>query len=97
MLLVGVDVLDFAFFDRRALGVEVALVCAPAAIAGAERRWGVWSGLATELGEVEITSGAVADGHRFAQLAFGVEAVEDDTIDGDSDDLDDDFDDGADK
>lgn len=31
------------------------------------------------------------------ELAFGVEAIEDDGVDGDGDDFDDNFDDGADK
>ena len=59
--------------------------------------WGVWGRLAAQLGEVEVGAGAVAQVHGFVQLALGVEAVEDDGVDGDGDDFDDDFDDGADE
>jgi hypothetical protein len=49
------------------------------------------------LGEVEIGTGAVADGHGLAELALGPEAVEDDGVNDDAEGLDDDFNDAADK
>lgn len=58
---------------------------------------GVGGGLGAELGQVEIRPGLVADVHRLVQSALGVEAVEDDGIDGDGDDLHDDLDEGADE
>lgn len=62
---------------------------------GAEAR-GVGGGLGAELGEVEVGAGFVAVVHCLAELALGVVAVEDDTVDGDCDGLHDDFDDAAD-
>jgi hypothetical protein len=49
------------------------------------------------LGEVEIRTGAVAHGHGLAELALGPEAIEDDAVDDDAEELDDDFDDAADE
>jgi hypothetical protein len=53
--------------------------------------------LETELGEVEIVSCLVAAVHALHQSALGPDAVEDYGIDQDGKNLDDDFDDGADK
>ena len=58
---------------------------------------GVGCGLGAELSEVEIGAGTVAEVHGFVEAALGVEAVEDDAVDGDGDDFDDDFDEGADQ
>ena len=58
---------------------------------------GVGGGLGLELGEVEVGAGLVAGVHGLAELVFAVEAVEDDRVDGDGDELDDDFDDAADQ
>lgn len=58
---------------------------------------GVGRGLGAELGEVEVGAGAVAEIHGFVEAPLGVEAVEDDGVDGDGDDLDGDLDDGADQ
>lgn len=64
------------------------------------RHWaeagGVGGGLGAELGEVEVGAGFVAVVHCLAELALGVVAVEDDTVDGNGDSLDDNFDDAAD-
>jgi hypothetical protein len=49
------------------------------------------------LREVEIGAGAVAHGHGLAELALGPEAVEDDAVDDNAEELDDDFDDAADE
>lgn len=72
---------------------------APAA--GARRHWaetrGVGSGLGAQLSKVEIRTSAVAHGHGLAELALGPEAVEDNSVNGNDEDLDDDFDDAADK
>lgn len=58
---------------------------------------GVGRGLGAELGEVEVGASAVAEVHGFVETALGVEAVEDDGVNGDGDDLDDDLDEGADQ
>jgi len=58
---------------------------------------GVGRGLGAELGEVEVGTGAVAEVHGLVEAALGVEAVEDDAVDGDGDDLDHDLDNGADQ
>ena len=58
---------------------------------------GVGGGLGAQLGEVEVGAGFVADVHALVQFALGVEAVEDDGVDGDCYYFDDDFDDGADE
>lgn len=58
---------------------------------------GVGRGLGAELGEVEVCAGFVAQVHGFVESAFGVESVEYDAVDGDCDDFDDDFDQGADE
>ncbi len=63
----------------------------------AREAWGVWCGLAAQLGEVEIRAGFVADVHGFAELALGVVAVEDYAVDGYCDGFDDDFDDATDE
>ena len=64
----------------------------------AEREAGcVGCGLGAELGEVEVGTGFVAEVHGFVEAAFGVEAIEDDAVDGDGDYLNDDFDEGADE
>jgi hypothetical protein len=47
--------------------------------------------------EVEIGSGAVADGHGLAKLALGVEAVKDDAVNDDGKNLDNYFNNAADK
>ena len=57
----------------------------------------VGCGLRSQLGKVEIRTGAVTDGHGLAELALRPKAIEDDTVDGDDKNLDDDFDDAADK
>ena len=57
----------------------------------------VGGGLGAQLGEVEVGAGFVADVHALVQFALGVEAVEDDGVDGDCYYFDDDFDDGADE
>ena len=58
---------------------------------------GVGRGLGAELGEVEVGARAVADVHGLVQAAFGEDAVGDDAVDGDGDDFDNDFDEGADE
>ncbi len=58
---------------------------------------GVGSGLATELGEVEIGASTVAKVHRLVEATFGVVAIEDDAVDGDGDDFDDNLDESTDK
>ena len=58
---------------------------------------GIGSGLGAELSEIEIRAGFVSDIHRLPELAFRVEAVEDDGIDGDGDSLDDDLNEAADQ
>ena len=84
-----------ALFDVGGLGVVVD-GWAPATVAGGEgTAGGVGCGLRAQLGEVEVGAGFVAGGHGLAELVFGVEAVEDDGVDGNGDDFDDDFDDGA--
>lgn len=65
--------------------------------AGSVEAWGVGRGLRAELGEVEVGAGAVTEIHRLVEPALGVEAVEDDAVDGDGDDLDDDLDEGTDQ
>ena len=92
VFLVGVHVLRALLLVAVVVGGRL-----PAAVAGAvggEAR-GVGGGLGAQLGDVEVAAGAVAVGHGFAQLAFGVEAVEDYAVDGDGDCFHDDFDDGA--
>ena len=59
--------------------------------------WGVGRGLDAKLGEVEVGAGFVADVHGLVEAALGVEAVEDYGVDGDGDDFDGDFDEGADE
>ena len=49
------------------------------------------------MSKVEIRSSTVAHGHGLAELALGPETVEDNTIDSNDKNLDDDFDDAADK
>jgi len=72
--------------------------CTPAAIARGERSaWGIWSGLGAKLSKVEIGAGLVADSHGLAELALGVEAVEDDAVNCDCEDFDYHFDDAADE
>jgi hypothetical protein len=72
---------------------------APSAIA--RREWAkagsVWCGLRAELSKIEIGSSTVTDGHGLAQTTLGVVAVKDDTVDGDGQRLDDDFNDAADE
>lgn len=53
--------------------------------------------LHAQLGEVEVGPGLVAHVHGLEQLALGPVAVEDDAVERDTDDLDNDFDDHADK
>jgi hypothetical protein len=53
--------------------------------------------LASELSEVEIRPGLVAEIHGLVQLSLRVEAIEDDGVDNDGDGLHDNFDDTADK
>ena len=53
--------------------------------------------LGAQLGQVQVGAGLVAQVHALVQLALGPEAVEDDAVDGDGDDLDDDLDDDADE
>ena len=57
---------------------------------------GVGRGLGAKLGEIEIRACAVADIHGLVEAALGVDTVGDNAIDGDGDDFDDDFDEGAD-
>lgn len=93
---VATDVVE-AILDIRSLGVVVHWRL-PASITRRERpARSVGSGLGTKLSEVEIRAGFVPGRHRLAELAFGVEAVEDNGVNGNSDGLDDDFNDGADK
>ena len=58
---------------------------------------GVGRGLSAELGEVEVRARAVADVHGFVEATLREDAVGDDAVDGDGDDFDDDFDEGADE
>ncbi len=78
------------------LGEGVGVVVQRGGARAVEAR-GVGRGLGAELGEVEVGAGAVAEVHGFVEAALGVEAVEDDGVDGNGDDLDDDLDDGADQ
>ena len=55
----------------------------------------VWRGLDAELGQVEIRTSLVAGVHGLVQPSLGVEAVEDNGVDGDSNDFDNDFDESA--
>lgn len=48
------------------------------------------------MGEVEVGAGFIAVVHCLAELTLGVVAVEDDTVDGNCDSLDNDFNDAAD-
>lgn len=64
---------------------------------GSGESWGVGGGLGAEVGQVKVRTGFVANVHRLAELAFGPEAVEDDGVDGDDENLDYDFDDAADE
>ncbi|KAL2282891.1 hypothetical protein FJTKL_10266 [Diaporthe vaccinii] len=59
--------------------------------------WGVGGGLRPELCEVEVGAGLVAHVHGLHELSLGVVTVEDDRVQGNGDDLDDDFDDHADQ
>ena len=53
--------------------------------------------LRAELGEVQVGTGLVADSHGLPELPLRPEAVEDDAVDDDAEDLHDDLDDAADK
>lgn len=56
---------------------------------------GVGRGLRAELREIQVGPGLVTQVHGLAQPLLGVEAVEDDRVDEDDNDVDDDLDDGA--
>ena len=58
---------------------------------------GVGRRLHAQLGQVQVGAGLVARVHGLVQLALGDEAVHEDAVDGDRDDLDGDLDDGADE
>lgn len=57
----------------------------------------VGSRLGSQLGKVQVGTGTVSHVHRLHETAFGVESVEDDAVERDTDDLDDHFDDDADE
>lgn len=63
---------------------------------GTETR-GVGSRLRAQLGEIHVGAGAIPEIHGLGKAALGVVPVEDDAVEGDSDDLDDDLDDDADQ
>lgn len=64
---------------------------------GASETGRVGSGLAAELGEVEVGPRAVSQVHGLGEAALGVVAVEDDAVQDDADGLNDDLDDDADQ
>lgn len=57
----------------------------------------IWHGLGSQLCEVQIGSSAVADSHGFSELALGVEAVENNAVDGNGKNFNNYFDNAADE
>jgi len=57
----------------------------------------VWSRLTPELSKVEIRASSVPQIHRLGEPSFGVKAVEDNCVDGNSDDFDNDLNESTDE
>jgi hypothetical protein len=99
---VGVlHLLGFTILSGRLWVIVLRVVCgwSPAARAWGERSkaGSVGCRLGAELSKVDVGTSLVTHGHRFAELALGPEAVEDDGVDDDAERFDNDFDDTADK
>jgi len=100
--LASVCVLDFvalAVFSGR-VGVHVHRVARRWSPAARARRHGtearcVGRGLRAELSKIEIGAGTVTLGHGLPELPLGPESVEDDSVDGDTQDFNDYLDDAA--
>jgi hypothetical protein len=55
----------------------------------ARKSWSVWRGLHLKLSEIEIRPSTIAHSHGFSEAAFGIVAVEGDTIDNNGNNFDD--------
>lgn len=99
-----------AFGGRRVVGVVLAVLGRAVAVLwwGTHSREGrrtrslgkargVGGGLRAELSEVEIRTSAVTQIHGLVKAAFGIEAIEDDSVDGNGDRLNDDLNEGTDE
>ena len=61
------------------------------------KSWSIRGRLCPQLGQIQIGACFVAHIHRFVEPTFGIESIEDDRVDGNRDNFNDDFDQGADQ
>lgn len=94
--MIRVDILNSAIFSVGSIYVGCNALGSETSVSRAE--WSAWSvrcRLCSELCKVEIASSTITHSHRLAKLSLGVEAVEDNSVDGNGEDLNNNLDDGA--